>query len=122
MEGEIPLEVGVDNRKMPLAVLVSRMDSLHTTVQTQDEIIEVQADTQSVRHGYLTPERIKAELTARLLSIITQSPDITRIYKDRPVKLPEKMGTVLNIHIQFQVTGLIDKVNFAVITQERTRS
>ena len=41
VEGEVAIEIGINNRIMALGVLISRVDGLHAGIQTKKEIVEV---------------------------------------------------------------------------------
>ena len=69
MEAEIAVELGMDNGKVPARICKGRMNCFHTSVQTQNEIVEVESQTKAIRHCYLTPERVEAKLSARLFFV-----------------------------------------------------
>lgn len=120
MESEIASEIGMDDGKMPSGVRIGWMHGLHAAVKTQDEIVEIEPQSQAIRCGYLLVERRKAELPAWLVRITSQCPDIAGIYKNSPVKFPNKMCPELKIHVKFDVASLIDKVYPSVSAKERT--
>ena len=66
-----------------------QVDSFHTYIKSQDEIIKVQSQTHTVRSGYLLIEFSKLELATWLFCIIAERPDITCIYEERTLQFPE---------------------------------
>jgi hypothetical protein len=56
MKSKIATEFGVHYRKMLATVIVDGIDGLHTHVETKNEIVEVQAESQAIADGYLFPE------------------------------------------------------------------
>ena len=94
MEAEVAFEVGMDDGKMALGIPKCRMHSLHAAVQTKNEVIEIETQTQSVCYGYLAPEGVNLELATGLFGVLAQGPDVSGINKGRAVDFPEKMGTV----------------------------
>ena len=85
MEGEIAFKVGIEQRIMLARGFVGRVNGLHAEVETQNEVVEVKSKTQSVGQSDLSIEAIEAELSAWLIGIIAQSPDVTCINKHRPM-------------------------------------
>ena len=85
MEGEIAFEAWIGNGIVPAVVFVGGMDGFHTAVEPQDEIVEIQAQAQSVGDGYLAPELIELELTAWLVLVFAKRPDIAGIDENRAV-------------------------------------
>ena len=83
MESEVAFEVGIEQRIMLARCFVSRIYSLHAKVETQNEVVEVKSKTQSVGQSDLPIEAIEAELSAWLIGIIAQGPDVTCINKHR---------------------------------------
>ena len=41
VEGEVAIEIGINNRIMALGVLISWVDGLHAGIQTKKEIVEI---------------------------------------------------------------------------------
>lgn len=121
VDREVALEVGVDDGIM-LGTRVGRVDGLHTTIEAEDEVVEIEAKTKAIGNGDLTPEGVEAELTARLILVITHRPDVTGIDKQGTVYLPEHMAAVLGIHVELDVTRLIDEVDATVGTHVGTRA
>ena len=89
MEGEIATKIRVNDGVMSSSGRVSRVYGLHTSVETQDKIVEVKAQSQSVGSRNLLKEPIETELTARLFGIFSESPDVACIDKSCPVEFPK---------------------------------
>ena len=122
MELEIATETRINEGIVLVGVAISGVDSLHTHVETQDEVVEVQTQTQSVGHGYLFVELVESELSTGLFCIVTQRPDVTRIDECRSIELPEQERTILQVEVYLHVTRLIDEVNASVGASEATGS
>ena len=122
MELEIATETRIDEGVVLVGVAIGGVDSLHTHVETQDEIVEVQAQTQSVGHGDLLVELVESELSTGLLSIVTQRPDVTCIDECSTIELPEQERTIFQVEVYLHVTRLIDEVNASVGASEATWS
>ena len=122
MEGEITAEIGMGDGVMLAAVLVGGIDGFHAHIKAQDEIVEIEADAQAIRHGYLLVEGIDLELTSWLVGIITQCPDITTIEEERTIEFPEEVRAVFKIEVELHVTRLVDEVDGSIVALERSRS
>ena len=70
MELEVAAEAGMQNGIMLVGVAVGGIDGLHAHIETQDEIVEVEAQAQTVGHGQLLVELVEAELSAGLFGIV----------------------------------------------------
>ena len=70
MELEVAAEAGMQDGIMLVGVAVGGIDGLHTHVETQDEVVEVEAQAQTVGHGQLLVELVEAELSAGLFGIV----------------------------------------------------
>ena len=112
----------MDYRPVLIPTLVGRIDGLHAHVETQDEVIEVQADAHTVGGGYLLVELIKTELSVRLVGIVAKRPDVARIYKQGSFELPEERGSILGIQVEFQVARLVDEVDAPVVALVSART
>ena len=111
MEGKIPTEFRMDQRVVRLVLsLIGRIDGLHTSIETQHEEVEVQSQAEAVARSQVRHHSSKGELSSRLLFIISESPDVTRIDKGCSVELPEQVGAILQVQVQLQVAGLGDEV------------
>ena len=53
MEVEVSTQPRMDDCPMFLLTIISRVDSLHTHIKSDDEVIEIQAQAQTIRYGYL---------------------------------------------------------------------
>ena len=100
---------------MLIPTLVGRIDGLHTHVETQDEVVEIQSDTHTIRRGYLLIELVYLKLPVWLVGIVAKRPDVTRIHKQGTLELPEERGAILGIQVELQVTRLVDEVDASVI-------
>jgi hypothetical protein len=80
---------------MILLILIGRIDSFHTHVETYDKIVEIEAKTQSIANSNLLPKLRYLELTSRLVFVITKCPDITSVDKQSATKLPKQAGAIL---------------------------
>lgn len=89
MQSEIALEIRMDDGIMVSCVRVCRMDGFHASIETQDEIIEIQSESQAVGHGNLTPKAFQAKLPAGLFRIVADSPYVACIQEYRPVEFPK---------------------------------
>ena len=69
MERIVAAELLMKNGEMLAMCIVSRIDGLHTQIETQDEIIEIHPQAQSVCHSYLLVELVQLELSAGLFVI-----------------------------------------------------
>ena len=56
MKSKVATEFGVHYRKVLATVIIHWIDGLHTHVETQDEIVEIQAESQTIADGNLFPE------------------------------------------------------------------
>ena len=122
MEGEVARELGINDGIMLFLVVIHGVDGLHTHVETNDEIVEVQSQSQTIAYSYLLPEVIEMELSLGLLLIVSDGPDVTGIQEQGAIELPEELGTVLHIQVELHITGLVDEVYASVTTDESTRT
>ena len=121
MEGEVALELGMDYGEMSVVVGIGWMYGFHAAIESKDEVVEVKAQSKTIGDGYLLPKFFEAELTSRLLFIVANCPNITRIDKGCTVNLPKEMCSVLCIQVKLDVTCLIDEVDTSVIPLECAR-
>ena len=89
MKGEIALELGMDDRVMSAAALFTRIYGLHAAVETKNEEIKVEAQSQSVGNGYLPVETVKAELPSGLVGIVACVPNISGVNKGGGMEFPK---------------------------------
>lgn len=116
MEGEVTPQTGMDNGEMIFIVsFEGGIDGFHTQIETDDKVVEIQTQTQSITHRQILQDALQLELSARLLGIVTQRPDITCIDKQGTAEFPEQVGTVFEVQVEFQVTGLGDEVDITVL-------
>ena len=118
MQLKVALKIGVNDRIMLPSIGHSRIDCLHTCVQAQDEISEIQTNAQSIGDCNLPPEAVEAELATRLLFVLPKRPHITCVDECRTVYLPKEMRTPFRIEVELHVAGLMDKVHAPVGTRE----
>ena len=122
VEGKVTAQSWMDDGEMLLLIFIGGIDGLHTHVETHNEVIEVQAQTQSIADCYLFPESIKMELSARLVLVVADSPDITGIHEQGSAEFPEQAGTILYVHIKLHIARLVDEVNAPVMTDKTSRT
>ena len=89
MEGQVPAQAGMDDGIMCLFLFKGGINGLHTQVEAQDEVVEVQAQTHAVANGDVIKQTRELELTARLVLIVAQGPDVTGIQEHSPRELPK---------------------------------
>lgn len=122
MEGGVAIEIGIKQGIVVATVVVSRIDGLHTEVQTNDKIGKIEAHAQTIGHRNLLVEGVKTKLSTRLLVIVAKCPDVTSIDERRSIQFPEKMRTILEVHVQLYVARLVDKVDATVRATEFART
>ena len=82
LEGEVATEVRTcDWVVFPSVGLVGGIDCFHAHVEAQDEVVEIESETESVAHGDLFPELVKLELSSWLIVVVAKSPDIASVDK-----------------------------------------
>ena len=82
VEGEVATEVRTcDWEVFPSVGLVGGIDCFHAHVEAQDEVVEIESETESVAHGDLFPELVKLELSSWLIVVVAKSPDIASVDK-----------------------------------------
>ena len=100
MESKIPTEVWVYQGVMGFFFrLISWINSLHTKVKAQNEIVEIQAQPKTITHGEISYQPPPRELPAWLIFIISEYPNITSIQESCTIELPEQMGTIFQIQV-----------------------
>ena len=118
VQTEITPEVGMDDREMTAAVGIGGIDGLHASVESENEVVEVETHAQTVGDGYLAPEGVELELSARLVAVVAQGPYIARVNKERAIELPEDVGTIFGIEVELDVARLVDEVDAPVVATE----
>lgn len=113
MQCKVTSEIGMDEREAFAARVDGGIDGLHAAVEAQHEVTQVQSQTQSVGYGNLLVELIKLKDTSGLVGIVANGPDITGIYKDCSLKLPEQFTPVFNTGIQLDISRLIQEVSIS---------
>lgn len=114
VEGKVATELRMDDGPMSGAAHYDGGDGLHTSIETEDEEVEIQSYTETVADGDLFVKCVPLELTARLVGIVTGIPDVTGIDEGCAFDLPEQSGAVFQREIEFEVTGLVDEVDVAI--------
>ena len=122
MESEVALQVMVQDGIMVFLFLIGRVDGFHAHVETKDEIVEIQAHTQSIGHGNLFVELIDFELSSGLFLILPQRPDVSSIDEECAIEFPEQVCAVFHVDIEFHITRLVDEVDGTIRTLERART
>ena len=121
VDGKVAFEAWMDDRIMVTRIGVGGIDGLHAAIEAKDEVVEIETKAEAIRHGYLSPELVEAELTARLVGIVAYGPNVARIEESGSIDFPKKMGTILYVHVQLHVARLIDEVDTSVLSLKRTR-
>ena len=114
VEGEVALEVGMDDGEMLTLGGVGGVDGFHAAVETEDEIVKVEADAQAIGHCDLAIEIVDAEDAVGLVGIVANVPYVARIYEESACKLPEKARAVFHAQVKADVSRLVDEVDAAV--------
>ena len=70
---------------------------LHTQIKAQQEICKVKTYSGTISRRDLLVERIKMKLPSRLIFIIMNCPDISRINKQCTFYHPKQFGSILYI-------------------------
>ena len=95
---------------MVTAVLVDRIDSFHTHVETEDKEIEIESEAESVADCQLLPEIVQTELSLGLFLMVAQVPDVSCIHKQCATEFPEQVGTVFQIEVKFHLASMHQEV------------
>ena len=122
MEGKVSAQAWMDNGIVCLFLFVGRVDCFHTQVETQDEIVEVQSNAHTVAHSQIVEQSRELELSAWLVLIVAERPDVSCIDKERPVELPKQKRTVFQVHVELHVACLRDEVDLTVLVLITARS
>ncbi len=113
VEGEITAEVWMNDGIAMLSTGIDGIDGLHTTIETEDEEVEVEADAKTIGEGNLLIELIKLKLTTRLAGIVANGPDIAGIHENGTLDLPEQLAAELHAGIELDIACLIEEVTIA---------
>ena len=81
MKSKVATEFRVNDREMLAPVLIDGIDRLHTHIKAENKEIEIQAKAQTIADSQLIQELRELELSARLVLIIPEVPDITSVNK-----------------------------------------
>ena len=106
VEGEVALEVGMDDGEMLTLGGIGRVDGLHAAVETENEVVKVEADAQTIGYGDLAIEIVDAEDAVGLVGIVANVPYVARIYEEGACKLPEKARAVFHAEVKADVARL----------------
>ena len=121
MEGEIPVKFRSEERILIFSA-IHRIDGLHTTVKADYQIVKVKTDTKPIRHRQLLIESVETEGSFFLTFLFMDVPNITGIHKKGTIQHPEQMGTVFDVHIQLDVTGMIDIIHSSIRSPVTSRT
>ena len=78
--------------KMLFANSVSRVNGFHTHIESKNEIIEIETQSQSVGHGNLLVKLVDLKLSAGLICVITERPNVSCINEKGPVEFPKEVS------------------------------
>ena len=116
MQSIVALEVGMHKRP---SLLVERgVVGFHATVETQQEVVEVQTETDAVGGGDFLVERVEFEHASWLVLVAVYCPDVAGVDECRHLKHPEKFGAVLHVEVQTDVATLFHKRAYGVVAVE----
>ena len=93
VEGEVAGEIGMDEGVMG-APCVGGIDSLHAAIETEDEEVKGEAETEAVADGDLAIERVKTEFPFGLVVVTADSPDVAGIDEECTIEFPKEVGAV----------------------------
>ena len=115
MEGEVATDSGVDDGIVGgTLVLIGGIDCLHTEIEAKDEEVEIETKTQSIGHRHLLEDIGEAELSAGLVGIVAQCPDVARIDKQGSGEFPKQLCPIFEVEVEFHVARLVDEVDLTV--------
>ena len=114
MEGKVAFELGMYNWVMSVTICIGGMYCFHAAIESEDEIVKVKTKTKTIGNSYLPPEFIELKLASRLIFIVSDCPYITCINEGCAIEFPEKMCSVFNIQVKFDVTRLVNEVDTTV--------
>ena len=100
----------------------SGVDGFHPAVETHDEVIEIQAQAQTIGDGEFAQERVEAELSAFGTDTAACGPDVAGIDEGRAFEFPKQRTAILHGEVDFQVAGLVDEVDVAVLLRIAPRA
>jgi len=112
MEGMVTTPFRMDER--PRLRSPRRIMGLHTHVETEQEVSEVESKTETVGSGYLFIERIEMEHSSGLIGIIVDRPDIAGVDKESEFKQPKEPGSIFHRKVETYVAALVDEVAHGV--------
>ena len=103
------------------ACVVGIMDA-HTEVETEDEEVEVVAESETCADGERLEETALTELAMWVHIVAMHEPDVARIEEESTLESIDDGETILGIEFEFHVTSLvkIGASSFGVIVTSRT--
>ena len=113
VEGGVSLEVGVDEG--PFFLVSSWVMGFHTHVETKQEVVEVESDTDAIGCGELLIELAELELSAGLVLVVANGPDVTGIDKGSHLYDPEEFCPEFDVGIESDVTALVDESGLRIL-------
>ena len=93
MKRNVVAEVGVGHGETLGAE--GRVDRLHGPVEAEDEIVEVEAESQAVGDGKFLIEAAETENPTGLGVVAADGPDVSCVDEERPIQLPEQFRAPL---------------------------
>ena len=115
MEGEVAREVGAENGVVQRPRGDSGVDGFHPAVETHDEVIEIQTQAQTIGDGEFAQERVEAELSALGAELAARGPHVAGVDEGGAFKFPKERTAILHREVDFQIAGLVDEVDVAVL-------
>ena len=88
MECCVTVPVWVYDR--PVFLSGGRIVGFHAEVKSEQEVCEVEAQSQPVGSGNLFPESVEVEHASRLIFVIVYCPDVARVGKQCSLDDPEE--------------------------------
>ena len=120
MESKVALEVGM-NKWKPFLTL-RRIVCLHTAVETDEEIVEVHAESKPIGCCYLFVEFVETEFSSRLVFVVADCPDVAGIDIGCQFEHPKQFCPVFQVHVQTNVTTLFHEGVHGVVAVETART
>ena len=110
MESGITAETGLDEHPL-FAVRHTRVESLHTQVEAEQEVIEVESYAQPISHSYFFIKRVYLELASRLAFVVFYRPYISGVDKSCHFEFPDKLASVFGIEVEPYIPALVHKID-----------
>lgn len=115
VEGEVAREIGVENGAVQRTGRHCGVYGLHSAVKTHDEVVEIQAQAQSVGDGQFAQTGVEAKLSAVRSRFSAGGPHIAGVDEGRPFKFPEERTAIFHREVDLQIAGLVDEVDIPVL-------